>query len=324
MNPARGKKTAFQPARVTAAVLTYLPNEIGYFQDRFDVTRTCIESIITNTHTPYDLMVFDNGSCARVVDYLREKRDAGQIDFLILSDKNIGKLSALKIMFQAAPGTVIAYCDDDIFFLPGWLQTHLKIIDTFPDVGLVSGMYIKSHMKEGISATIKFGERADVVMERGNLISEEIENHYMENMGRTRKRYLSEIEGLEDVRLTHQGISVFASAGHYQFVAKKNRILEALPADWNPNLMGEMRALDRKIDELGYLRVCTTPATLRLLGNQINQKSTQIIRGYGIDVQQVKSEQNEKASWKARFLRAPLIQKIAYFFYERLFKIINT
>jgi len=136
MNPARGRETAYKPARVTLAVLTYLPEETGYFQHRFDVTRLCIESLIANTSQPYDLLVFDNGSAPQLVDYLREMNSAGKINYLMLSERNIGKIGALQMIFKAAPGELIAYTDDDVFFLPGWLDEHLKILETYPDAGL--------------------------------------------------------------------------------------------------------------------------------------------------------------------------------------------
>lgn len=119
MNPGRGKKSDYLPARVTVAVLTYIPNQAGYFQDRLEITRTCIHSILANTSIPFDLMVFDNGSCPEAVEMLRAMRMAGQIDFLLLSSLNIGKIGALKMIFAAAPGEIIAYSDDDVFFLPG-------------------------------------------------------------------------------------------------------------------------------------------------------------------------------------------------------------
>ncbi len=323
MNPGRGKKSDFQPARVTAAVLTFLPNDIGYFADRFDVMRVCIESLLKNTHVPFDLMVFDNGSNEKVVDYLRQLRDSGDIDFLFLSRQNIGKVNALKMMFNSAPGEVIAYCDDDVFFLPGWLDRHLAVLDTYPDVGAVTGMYIKSHMREGIASTLRFAERDDVVVEKGDLISREIEQHYIENMGRTWEKYQEEIAGFEDVRMTYQGIQTFASAGHYQFVAIKDRIIQALPAAWSMNLMGQMRDLDVAIDNLGFLRVCTEPATIRLLGNQINEEGAKMIREHGITVEAA-SPLDRPAGRKIKFFRLSWVRKIAYFFYERLFKIINA
>ena len=85
MNPSRGKKSDYAPARVTVAVLTYLPNSVGYYQNRLEVTKTCLQSILKNTSLPYDLMVFDNGSSQEVVDYLGEQKKAGLIQYLILS-----------------------------------------------------------------------------------------------------------------------------------------------------------------------------------------------------------------------------------------------
>jgi cellulose synthase/poly-beta-1,6-N-acetylglucosamine synthase-like glycosyltransferase len=121
MNPSRGKQSDYTPARVTVAVLTYVPNSLGYFENRLEVTKTCLQSIIKNTSGPYDLMVFDNASRPELVDYLRQLKDEGAIDFLMLSKQNIGKLGALQIMLRAAPGEVIAYSDDDVFYLPaGW------------------------------------------------------------------------------------------------------------------------------------------------------------------------------------------------------------
>lgn len=323
MNPGRGKKSQYQPARVTAAVLTFIPNDVGYFKDRFDVMRVCIESLVKNTHVPFDLMVLDNGSSPQVIDYLRQQHANGNIDFLILSEQNIGKVNALQMMFRSAPGEIIAYCDDDVFFMPGWLERHLEVIDTYPDVGVVTGMYIKSHMKEGIRSTMRFADRGDVTVEKGNLISRDLEQHYIENMGRTWKKYDQEVAGLEDVRMTYEGIQTFASAGHYQFAAVKDRIIKALPQTWSSNLMGQMRDLDVAIDDLGLLRVCTTPATIRLLGNQINTEGAAFIREYGIDIDGV-SQKKQIAGWKVKFFRLPIIQKIAYFFYQRLFKIINA
>ena len=323
MNPGRGKMSDYIPARVTAAILTYVPNDVGYFKDRFDVMRVCLESILKNTQEPFDLMVFDNGSSAKVVDYLSKQRDVGNIDLLMLSSKNIGKISALQIMFKAAPGEIIAYCDDDVFFLPGWLKRHLEVIDTYPDVGAVSGMYIKPHMKEGVETTMRFAARQDVEMEKGNLVDKNLEIHYIANMGRTWEQYQKETNGLEDVRITYKGIKTYASAGHYQFVAVKDRILKAMPDKWKSNLMGQMRELDITIDQLKMLRLCTTPATVRLLGNKINQEGAEFIREFEIDIEGVESS-TQMASWAVKFFQIPIIKKIAYFFYQRLFKIINA
>jgi hypothetical protein len=207
--------------------------------------------------------------------------------------------------------------------MPGWLERHLEIIDTYPNVGAVTGMYIKPHMKEGVSATLKFANRSDVHSEKGNLVDRNLEQHYIDQTGRTWQRYQEEINGLEDVRLTYKGVDTFASAGHYQMTVPREPVLKALPANWTGNLMGQMRDLDVAIDQLGMLRLCTTPPTIRLLGNQIDEQSASVLRSNGVDVAGA-SKSKEMTGWKKKFFRLPLVQKLAYFFYERLFRIINA
>jgi hypothetical protein len=226
-------------------------------------------------------------------------------------------------MLKAAPGDIIAYCDDDVFFLPGWLERHLEVIDTYPNVGAVTGMYIKPHMKEGISSTLKFAESPDVQAEHGMLVEKELEQHYIDQTGRTWEKYQDEIAGLEDVRLTYKGVQTFISAGHYQFAAKKATILQALPSVWTGNLMGQMRELDVAIDQLGLLRLCTTPPTLRLLGNLIDQTAAEELRKFGVDVKSTEKKVTLDGRQKKLF-QGKLVQKVAYFLYERLFKIINS
>ena len=70
INPARGKLSGYQPARVTVAVLTYLPDLSGYFESRLQVLQLVFASLLAHTSLPYDLLVFDNGSCQSAVDYL--------------------------------------------------------------------------------------------------------------------------------------------------------------------------------------------------------------------------------------------------------------
>jgi glycosyltransferase involved in cell wall biosynthesis len=181
MNPNRGLKTSQLQARITLAALTYLPEEIGYFEHRFDVTRLCLESLIANTPQIYDLLVFDNGSCPLLVNYLEQLHAAGKIHYLLLSKKNIGKIAALQMICKAAPGEIIAYSDDDVFFLPGWLEAHLQIMDSYPKVGLVTGFYIRSHMRYATRSLERFAGQEDVQVERGNLVPVAVEQHYVEN-----------------------------------------------------------------------------------------------------------------------------------------------
>lgn len=323
MNPSRGQSTDYKPAKISMVMLTYIPNDIGYFEKRFEVMRTSLESYIQNTSVPHDLLVFDNNSNEKVVNYLKEMRDKGKIDYLILSSRNIGKMGALQIAFRAVPGEIIAYSDDDVFFLPGWLERHLEVLETYPKVGVVTGLYIRPHMKEGIGSVLRFAEEENVEVRRGDLVSKDLQIHYIENTGRTWEQYEKETAGLEDMVLTYKGVTTLASAGHYQFVTRKEVILQALPGVWQSQLMGKMRELDLQMDLMGYLRLCTHPATIRLLGNVIDPEMAEQINQYGFSITPSEVE-NQKMTLKIRLMRLPIVKRAAYFLYNRLFKVINA
>jgi glycosyltransferase involved in cell wall biosynthesis len=322
INPSRGRKTDYKPARVTVAVLTYLPDTIAYYENRFDVTRLCIESLIVNTPQPYDLLVFDNGSSSQLVDYLRSLRDEGKIQYLLLSSQNIGKIGALQMIARAAPGEIIAYTDDDIFFLPDWLDEHLKIIDTYPSVGQVTGFYIRPHMSYANESALKFATQPEVKVERGLLVPEDWERQYVDNMGRTLEKYTEEIVGLQDVALTYQNVEALVSAGHHQFVAAKHVLLEALPQDWTGNLMGQMRDLDTTVDRLGYLRLTTRQPVTRLIGNVISPEMAAEAATY--DISATGKIVKQTSSMLARIYRNPIVQRIAKGIYNQVYKIVNV
>jgi glycosyltransferase involved in cell wall biosynthesis len=323
MNPNRGQKANLVTARVTLAVLTYLPDELGYFEHRFDVTRMCLESLIANTPQPYDLLIFDNGSTPLLVDYLRQLYDAGKIQYLILSKRNIGKLAALQMIFKAAPGEVVAYTDDDVFFLPGWLETHLQILETYPEVGLVTGFYIRSHMRYATCSIERFAARQDVQVERGSLVPVEVEQHYVENMGRTWEQYQVEVEGLQDVRFGYKSVQALASAGHHQFVTRQQVMLEALLDGRGGMLMGKMVELESRIDELGYLRLSTNEPVTRLLGNEVDEKIFEEAKKFGISTERYKPYPVQAKTGGSLTRFAP-VRRFMQYLYNRLHHILYS
>jgi hypothetical protein len=289
INPSRNKTLDFSPARVTVAVLVYAPHQAGYFQHRLDVTRLTLESIITNTKEPFDLLVFDNGSCPEMVTYLQELYDRGAIDYLLLSKKNIGKLNALKIIVNSAPGEILAYSDDDVLHLPGWLTEHLKIIDTYPNVGAVTGFYIRQRVAMSSNSTIDFARQAGLISQQGLLMPIKWEEEYIENSGRSWETYQSEVAGIEDIILNYKGLEAWVSAHHFQMVCPKivlqEILTEMLPGGWSEQIMGRMVEMDDLMDSKGYLRLCTRQQTMRLLGNAISDEVAKLASQMGLSVE---------------------------------------
>jgi len=272
INPARGKTSAYQPAKVTVALLTYIPHLDGYFRNRFEILQLSIASLVANTSLPYDLLVFDNGSTSQVVDYLEALQEQGTIRYLFLSSENIGKIGAFELLFKAAPGEYVAYSDDDIYFYPGWLEAHINIIEAFPDVGMVSGSPVRD-ASDRASRTLKeliTKSEPSIKTSYERRIPDKWESDWALSVGRDPQEHLQKTRNHQDIILECGGVEAFGSASHFQFLSPKNLIVNALPEIWSGMLMGEMNELDEAVDQSGYLRLSTVDRYTRHLGNAIS------------------------------------------------------
>lgn len=271
INPARNRVTSYRPARVTVAMLVYVPYLEGYFRERLEVLKLSLASLIKHTQEPYDLMIMDNGSCPEAKAYLASLQDVGAVRYLLTAHENIGKVGALKVLFRAAPGEVIAYSDDDIFYYPGWLQAHLRLLDGFPRVGMVSGCAVRTLFDHGTSANLAFAESdPEARLTRGQRIPELWESEWAESYGRDPAAHRESLRSMQDMTFSYRGLEAFAIANHNQFVTPKEVILKFLPETWSGRLMGEMNELDNAVADGGYLRLSTIERTTKHIGNTVS------------------------------------------------------
>lgn len=337
INPARGKVSTYQPSRVSVCLISYIPEESGYFEYRLQVLKLVFSSLEAHTSRPFDLLVFDNGSCPVVVQYLQSLKENGLIDYLILAHQNIGKIGALRILFQAAPGEIIAYCDDDIFFYPGWLEAHLHILENFPLAGMVSGIPIRNaahHAKLSLEKWSKqSSEDTQVIYKRH--IPDEWEIDWAVSTGRDAQAHLSATSQDQDMviqRKDSQGNLVceaIGSANHFQFIGWRNRLLEALPDQWSGKLMGAMIELDEAIDQAGYLRLSTVQRYVRHMGNTISPEMLETAQAYHLissdidkDIQAAVLTHHRAGRKRPGLLRIPGSRRVLSWIYHRLFKIL--
>lgn len=328
MNPARGKFSTYRPARVTVAVLVHIPHFSGYFEGRMEVLRACLGSILAHTDEPYDLLVFDNGSCDEVGDYLEGLRRSGSIRYLMRSSQNIGKIGAFQVLFRAAPGEVVAYCDDDIYHYAGWLGAHLAILDTFPGVGMVSGCPVYSLFEEErISSNLRFVDRApEARLERGQFIPPDWVEEWAESYGRDAETAKKEAAAGEHLVLAYRGLRVYAMANHNQFVSPKSVITRCLPDSWSGRLMGEMRELDIAVNQAGHLRLTTLERTTQHMGNMVSPRLVahlpeSVREGLGTGVGG--NVGSQRAGWRLRLLRSRPLRWFLLGVYSRLFHWLN-
>jgi glycosyltransferase involved in cell wall biosynthesis len=277
-NPARFIEKVAQPAGITVAVVNCIPFLSGYFEQSLEVLKVVVKSLHATRETshPYDVMVFDNHSCTEVREYLQGESQQGKIQYLVLSDTNIGKIGAWNTMFGAALGEYVVFSDGDVEFHPGWLSASLELFESFPNVGMVTARPLRSPM-EYSTATLEWAGQAGV-LEEGRFLDWETFWEHVESLGQDEVESRMNHAGGSEYRLTFGGKTAFVGATHFQFMARREILKRIIPLPSEQPMRGE-RALDIAINEMGLLRLTTNQAFVRHMGNIPPENDRQPARG---------------------------------------------
>jgi len=295
-NPAKFVKDVPRPERITVALLNYIPFLSGFYAETLDVLKVCLESMRRDAGLPFDLMVFDNGSCAEARDFLVKEKEEGRIQYLILSEKNMGKGGAWNVMLAGAPGEIIAYTDSDVLFSPNWLSRSVGILETFPNVGMVTARPFRTP-PEFYSATLDWA-RENAKLEEGQFIPWETFLEFNLSLGQTEEENKKVYAETKDWRITYspmllriakrrnnlplneetaaqqtlaatpREIVVFAGASHWQFTAYKSTLQQFLPFDMDKP-MGQVRQLDKRMNAAGLLRLMVSDPLAMNMSNTL-------------------------------------------------------
>jgi glycosyltransferase involved in cell wall biosynthesis len=275
-NPARFVEKVLQPAEITIAVVNCIPFLSGYYEQCLDVLKTCIGSLHANTPEAHDLMVFDNHSCQEVRDYLLEAYAQGMIQYLVLSEKNIGKIGAWNYMFGAAQGKYVVFSDGDIGYRPGWLAASLELFQTYPKVGMVTARPLRTPMQYS-AATVDWARaQPGGVYEEGQFLEWDTYWEHARSTGYTEEKAQAEFPQGRDHRLVVGGKTAFIGATHFQFMAAAEVLKKIIPLPSEQPMRGE-RALDIAVNEMGYLRLTTDQPLVYHMGNRLAEPAAAVL-----------------------------------------------
>jgi glycosyltransferase involved in cell wall biosynthesis len=305
-NPAKFVNSVDKPSLITVAVLSYIPYLGGFYQDALKVLDACLVSIRNETKLDFDLMVFDNGSCKETQDYLLNKQRAGNIQFLILSDKNLGKGGAWNVIFDAAPGELIAYADSDVLFHEDWLSKSKEVLDVFPNVGMVTARPFITK-KEFITSTIKWAnETNEVTIESGKFVPFEVFAEFNLSLGQNIDDIKKDYEENNIEKVEYKNLVSYAGASHWQFLTKKSIIQQFLPFEMD-RPMGQVRQLDLRMNEAGFLRLMTSEPLADNMSNSLEKMMVDT-------AEEKKTDKNQ-----FRFIDLPFIKRFLLFIHHRIF-----
>ena len=309
-NPAKFVNQVAKPERITVAVLNYIPFLSGFYAQTLEVLKTCLNSIWENTDLPYDLMVFDNGSCQEAVDFLLAAQDEGRIQYLILSEKNMGKGGAWNVIFNAAPGELVAYTDNDAYFYAGWLSKSVRILEHFPNVGMVTSRPFRTP-SDLYSSTVKWAETAaGAELERGQFIPWDEFKAFDMSLGTAEDEVRKRYEATEDVRIQYNGLTAQAGASHWQFVANKSVLTQFLPFSMD-RPMGQVRQLDHRMNDAGLLRLMPVEFLAQNMSNRLD---------WIHKPEDAKPQPSDSKSLRKRVLSIPLVKRALLGIHDRVFR----
>lgn len=251
----------YMPIVLTA--VTHLPNMNDYHAGRLEVVQTCLNTMRDNAGMETTVIVWDNGSCADLRNWLQFEYKP---DMLMLSE-NIGKTAArTSLIRMCPPDSVIGYSDDDILFYPNWLAPQLELLRHFPNVAAVTGYPVRTAFRWGVENTLAWA-RKEGILEKGEFLPRAWEDDFCVSIGRDPEWHKESTKDDVDYRVTYNGKKAYCTSHHCQFIGYQETLVQA--ARYDGRAMGDERPLDIKLDEIG-LRLATIERHTRHIGNLID------------------------------------------------------
>jgi glycosyltransferase involved in cell wall biosynthesis len=233
----------------------------------------------------------------------------------------VGKGGAWNVILAGAPGEIIAYADSDVLFSPNWLARSVEILETFPNVGMVTARPFRTP-PEFYSATLDWARDADAAtLEDGQFIPWETFLEFNLSLGQTEEENKKVYADTRDWKITYRperspegaqskGVTAIAGASHWQFTAYKSTLGQFLPFDMS-RPMGQVRQLDQRMNEAGLLRLMVSDPLAMNMSNTLGY-----LRGE-LGKNGIKSKKEK--GFASRILEITPIKKVLLAVYNKIF-----
>jgi hypothetical protein len=117
----------------------------------------------------------------------------------------------------------------------------------------------------------------------------------------------------EDMRTLYQGVPAQIGASHWQFVSRKSTLQEFLPFMMD-RPMGQVRMLDQRMNEAGYLRLMVSDPLAQNMSNTLPIELRPSLQ---------KAPSAQPGSLAKKIAAFPLVRKFLMGWYDRIFRLYN-
>ena len=329
-NPAKTGLPAYTPKPLGIALIVYIPYTEGYFKHSLEILQYQIASIRATT-VDYDLMIFDNGSCAEAVETMKSFYEQKWLDWLVLSQHNVGKAGAWNWIFAALPNPLICYADSDVLFRPGWADASMEILKAFPQAGMVAAQPNFFDVMEGSGEAhhklqndprfdfLDYWPEKRITDEycTGIAASEQLAERFYNNP-------------LPAIKQREQGTQAVIGASHMQFLIRQEIARQVVPLPATKGLLRkETMSLDYKVDDLGYMHLSTLEPYVYHMGNTITDDLREEVQSISGDANTPPSKDaarptSRKRQWLVKMAKRPQINHWLQRLYNALFQILHS
>ncbi|MBC8333329.1 MAG: glycosyltransferase family 2 protein [Anaerolineae bacterium] len=271
-NPVRNRYPVYQPKKIGIVSITFMPVLEGFFRESLDVFAIHLQSLRQTIGDQADVMVFDNGSCDEVTEFLSQQYLAGAIDWLMLSRHNIGKTGVLNWIFSSLPNEFIVSTDSDVLFRPGWIERSLAVFDVFEQVGIVSaqpGFFNETGRMRKIAEKMSpalSGVQIDEVDPFSDAFEEYCDGvnasaEIRQKMAQNRLLLLTPSQG---------NTQAVMGSTSMQFMIRRDAARKVIPLPTTHTLdSDDHMQINQRMEALGYLQLSTTDALVYHMGNSL-------------------------------------------------------
>ena len=255
-------------APIVVSAITHFPSTEGYHEHRFDVIRASLETMRRNAGMDCQVMIWDNGSCSKLKDWLQYEYKP---DHLIVS-RNVGKsIARASIVNMLPPDTIVGVADDDMFYYPDWLKAQVEVLTTYPNVGNVSGWPVRTQFRFHCDATLAWGKRYAGSVTRGKFISPQEDKDFCDSIGRDYMGFqLPYTVNDYDIKLSYHDVETYATGHHAQWIGIAGVVSPFLT--YTKEAMADERPFEKALNDEGLLRLTTFKRYTQHIGNVLPEK----------------------------------------------------